>query len=103
MLGSVPSVLLGGVLLHRSGLRLLISGGLALAGLGLTLSVMTFAASLLALVTGLVISGLGLGAVIAVASTAIVGNARSRQAGMAAPLEEASWETSSIEAALPAC
>jgi len=98
MLGSVPTALLGGVILHRSGLRLLISGGLALAGLGLTLSVMTFAASLLALVTGLVISGLGLGAVIAVASTAIVGNARSRQAGMAASIEEVSWEFGNLTA-----
>src|SRR5699024_3239774 len=61
-------------------------------------SVMPIAAYLLALVTGLVISGLVLGAFIAVASTSIVGNARSRQAGMAASIEEVSWEFGNLTA-----
>lgn len=98
MLGAVPTALAGGAVLHRSGLRILISGGLALAGLGLALSVLTFASSLPALVTGLVITGLGLGAVIAVASTAIVGNAPARRAGMASSVEEVSWEFGNLTA-----
>ncbi|MGC5627015.1 MFS transporter [Georgenia sp. Z1344] len=90
--GSLPSGLLGGLLLHRLGLRVLVSGGLAVAGLGIVVSIMGTEMGLAIFVVGLVLTGLGLGASMSVASTAILGNAPPRRAGMAASVEEVSYE-----------
>lgn len=48
------------------------------------------------MVAGLLISGIGLGAVMSVASTAIVGNVSARRAGMASSVEEVSYEFGSL-------
>ncbi|KAB1646968.1 MFS transporter [Pseudoclavibacter endophyticus] len=109
--GTVPTSLLGGAFLHRTGLRLLIAGGFAVTVVGGIIAI----ASLPSLgdtagdapdpggavattpgfglfVAGLLVIGLGLGAVFAVASSAIIGNAPTSRAGMAAGVEEVSYE-----------
>lgn len=97
-LGTLPSGLLGGALLNRLGLRWLISGGLAVGGIGVLLAVFGQAFGIVWLVIGLVIAGGGLGATISVASTAIVGNAPAYRAGMAASIEEVAYEFGSLSA-----
>lgn len=97
-IGSLPSGLLGGAFLHRLGLRWLISGGLAMGGIGVLLAVFGQAFGIIWFVTGLVIAGGGLGATISVASTAIVSNAPAHRAGMAASAEEVAYEFGSLSA-----
>lgn len=90
---SLPLALFGGAVLHRVGLLVLIAGGVSVAAAGVV--VVVFAASqdsLTPLVVGLVISGIGIGASMSVASTAIMGNVPPHRAGMAASLEEVSYE-----------
>lgn len=95
-LGSLPTALLGGAFLHLTGLRVLIAGGLGVAVLGVVVAILGATSVFWLFVTGLVIVGAGLGAVMAVASTAIVGNAPVRRAGMAASVEEVSYEFGSL-------
>ncbi len=90
--GTLPSALLGGAFLHRVGLRPLISGGLALASAGVLLAAWGPQAGLGWLLCGLVLAGVGLGATISVASTAIVASAPARRAGMASSVEEVAYE-----------
>lgn len=97
-IGSLPSGLLGGALLHRLGLRWLISGGLAMGGIGVLIALFGQAFGIIWLVTGLVIAGGGLGATISVASTAIVSNAPAYRAGMASSVEEVAYEFGSLSA-----
>ncbi|OUZ12851.1 MFS transporter [Aeromicrobium sp. PE09-221] len=97
-LGSAPTALLAGGFLHRVGLRLLIAGGLAVTTIGLVLAVLTFDRALPAFVAALVVLGLGLGSVMGVASTAIVGNAPAHRAGMASSVEEVSYEFGNLTA-----
>lgn len=97
-LGSLPTALLGGAFLHRTGLLPLITGGLATAVLGVLIAVWGFDTALVWLVVGLVITGAGLGAAMSVASTAIVGNVPPRRAGMASSVEEVSYEFGSLTA-----
>lgn len=90
---SMPFALFGGAILHRAGLLLLIGGGIAGAALGTVITVIAaIYDSLPLLVVGLAIAGAGLGASMSVASTAIMGNVPPRRAGMAASLEEVSYE-----------
>lgn len=91
-LGSLPASLVGGATLHRLGLRILIAGGLGLAALGLLVARVGGVEDLGLFATGLVVTGVGLGLTMSVASTAIIGNAPARQAGMASSLEEVSYE-----------
>ncbi len=91
-LGCLPTALLGGAILHRVGLLPLIAGGLAIATVGVFLVGLSLHAGLTALIASLVLTGLGLGAVMSVASSAIVGNAPDHRAGMAASVEEVSYE-----------
>ncbi|AZE46015.1 Efflux pump transporter of major facilitator superfamily (MFS) [Pseudomonas chlororaphis] len=94
-LGCLPSALLGGTYLHRVGLLPLIVGGLLVAALGVF--IMCYDVNRLPwVIAGLTILGLGLGAVMAVASTAIVGNAPAHRAGMASSVEEVSYEFGSL-------
>ena len=94
--GSLPTGLLGGAFLHRVGLLALITGGLAVATGGVVVTVVGFQSSFGVLVLGLLVTGAGLGAALSVASTAIIGNVPVRRAGMAASLEEVSYEFGSL-------
>ena len=92
-LGSMPFALFGGAILHRVGLLMLIGGGLSAAAVGAALAVVSAVQdSLSLLVVGFVVIGAGLGASMSVASTAIMGNVPPRRAGMAASIEEVSYE-----------
>lgn len=91
-LGSLPTALLTGALLHRIGLLVSIAGGFALSVIGTVLIAVTFQSSFAWLVVALIVTGAGLGLVMGVASTAIVGNVPSRRAGMASSVEEVSFE-----------
>jgi len=91
-LGALPSALVGGAVLHRTGLLPLIGGGLLVALLGVLLAIVGLDLGLGWLVAGLALTGFGLGAVMSVASSAIVGNAPAQRAGMASSVEEVSYE-----------
>ncbi|WP_455033203.1 MFS transporter [Lautropia mirabilis] len=101
-IGTLPSSILGGLWLHHIGLRRLIAGGLAVGALGMLVAAQALPwhpSGLQAtheglgwLVTGLLLAGLGLGATISVASTAIVESAPPHRAGMASSVEEVSYE-----------
>lgn len=94
--GSLPTALLGGAFLHRIGLRYLISGGLAAAALAVLLTTWDITHGLGWLIVGMALTGAGVGAAMSVASTAIVGNAPVHRAGMAASVEEVSYEFGSL-------
>ena len=101
-IGTLPSSILGGLWLHHIGLRRLIAGGLAVGALGMLVAAQALPwhpSGLQAtheglgwLVAGLLLAGLGLGATISVASTAIVESAPPHRAGMASSVEEVSYE-----------
>lgn len=101
-IGTLPSSILGGLWLHRIGLRRLIAGGLAVGALGMLVAsqalpwhpsgLPTAHEGLGWLVAGLLLAGLGLGATISVASTAIVESAPPHRAGMASSVEEVAYE-----------
>ncbi|MFJ6095232.1 MFS transporter [Williamsia muralis] len=97
--GSLPTALLGGAFLHKTGLLPLISGGLAASVAGVVLVIVGVQEDLFGLlIAGLLVMGAGLGAAMSVASTAIIGNVSARRAGMAASLEEVSYEFGSLTA-----
>ena len=101
-IGTLPSSILGGLWLHRIGLRRLIAGGLAVGALGMLVAAQALPwhpsglpaahEGLGWLVAGLLLAGLGLGATISVASTAIVESAPPHRAGMASSVEEVAYE-----------
>lgn len=95
-LGCLPSALLGGAFLHRTGLRPLVAGGLFTGACGVLLARYGLQAGMPWMVTGLALLGLGLGAVMSVASSAIVGNVPAHRAGMASSVEEVSYEFGSL-------
>ncbi|CAG8870542.1 Antiseptic resistance protein [Pseudomonas fluorescens] len=95
-LACLPSALLGGALLHRVGLLPLIGGGLLVATVGVLVASQGLDLGLTWVVGGLVLLGLGLGAVMSVASSAIVGNAPANRAGMASSVEEVAYEFGSL-------
>lgn len=98
-LGALPSGLLGAAFLDTLGLRLIISGGLGVGAFGLLLSITAVATdTFILLVAGFIVTGLGLGGAFSVASSAIMGNAHPRKAGMAASVEEVSYEMGSLSA-----
>jgi len=97
-LGSLPTSLLAGALLHRIGLLVSIAGGFLISAVGSVLVAVAFQSSFGWLVAGLAITGAGLGLVFGVASTAIVGNVPSRRAGMASSVEEVSFELGGLVA-----
>ena len=91
--GAMPLSLLGGAVLHRTGLLVLIGGGIGLATLGAGITALAAARDTFSLlIIGLLVVGAGLGASMSVASTAIMGNVPPQRAGMAASLEEVSYE-----------
>ena len=99
--GSLPVGVLAGGLLHRTGARPLIGGGLLLGALGVlvTLLLTPGAVPLLGggrspawVVPGLVLAGAGLGIVMVAASAAIISGAPPHRAGMASSIESVSYE-----------
>ncbi|GAA2242396.1 MFS transporter [Promicromonospora sukumoe] len=97
-LGSLPSSLLGAAFLHVVGLRVLIGGGLAVGAVGVAGTLYGVHQGMPWLLAGLLVTGLGLGAAMSVASTAIIGNVPARRAGMASSVEEVSYEFGSLAA-----
>lgn len=95
-LGSLPTALIGGAFLHRIGLRILISGGLAVGTLAVVLAIWGLSQGIGWLIASLLLLGAGVGATFSVASTAIIGNAPVHRAGMASSVEEVSYEFGSL-------
>lgn len=95
--GSLITSILGGAILHKAGLRLLISGGLGLTTVGIVMTTIFFP-DVFSMLFGLFVTGMGLGFVMAVASTAIIGNVPHHEAGMASSVEEISYEVGSLTA-----
>lgn len=88
-----PFSILGGAFLHRVGFIPLIAGGFAAVALGVGLAAFFGAADHIpAFVAALALVGAGAGSIMSVSSTAIVGAASVRRAGMAAGVEEVSYE-----------
>ena len=97
-LGSLPGSLLSGAVLHRTGPRPLISGGLLVAAAGILSAVLLLPLGWGWLVAGLLVAGFGLGFVMSAASSAIMGSAPAHRAGMAASVEEVSYELGGLTA-----
>lgn len=95
-IGSLPTALLGGAILHRVGARMLVVGGLAIATVGMVASALLLQFGWGWLVVGLVVAGAGLGLVMGTASSVIVGNVPAHRAGMASSIEEVSYEFGSL-------
>lgn len=92
-LPAIPASVLGGAYLHRVGFRTLITGGFLVMASGLGLALWAFGHTpLWVFVTGFVMVGTGAGMVMSVSSTAIIGSAPQAKAGMAASVEEVSYE-----------
>jgi len=103
--GSLPVGVLAGGLLHRTGPRPLVGGGLLLGALGVLAALLLTpgAAPLLRggrspawVVPGLVLAGAGLGIVMVAASVAIISGAPPQRAGMASSIEGVSYELGSL-------
>lgn len=92
-LAALPMSALGGSILHRVGFLPLISGGLACMALGIGGAVWAAQQDHFALfLTGLAGAGMGAGLTMSVSSTAIIGAAPLHRTGMAAGVEEVSYE-----------
>lgn len=90
---AIPASILGGAYLHKLGFRTLISGGFLIIAAGLLVGVWAFLhAPLWVFVLCLVALGFGSGMVMSVSSTAIIDSAPESKAGMAASIEEVSYE-----------
>jgi MFS transporter, DHA2 family, multidrug resistance protein len=96
--GSLPTGLLGGAILHRTSLRLLVSSGFAISAAGVVVTVLGLWFGLGWVLAGLVVTGAGLGLPMSAASSAIVGNAPAHRAGMASSVEEVSYELGGLMA-----
>ena len=99
--GSLPVGVLAGGLLHRTGPRPLIGGGLLLGALGVLAALLLTPGAVPLLgggrspawvVPGLVLVGAGLGTVMVAASAAIISGAPPQRAGMASSIESVSYE-----------
>ncbi|GHC78034.1 MFS transporter [Nocardiopsis terrae] len=95
-LGALPVGVTVGALLYRLGARPVMGAGLLATALG-TAGVLASASAPLAwTVAGLLVMGAGTGAAMTAASAAIVGSAPAHRAGMAASVEEVSYELGSL-------
>jgi DHA2 family multidrug resistance protein-like MFS transporter len=103
--GSLPVGVLAGGLLHRTGMRPLIGGGLLLSALGVLAALLLTPGAVPLLgggrspawvVPGLVLAGAGLGTVMVAASAAIISSAPPQRAGMASSIESVSYELGSL-------
>lgn len=96
-LAAFPSSILGGANLHRVGFAPLIAGGFATITIGLVLSVWGINTSHFGVfLTSMLVAGFGVGMVMSVTSTAIIGSAPASRAGMASALEEVSYELGTL-------
>lgn len=96
-LAAFPASVLGGAKLHRVGFLPLIAGGFAGGALGALLLALGSAAGSFPLeILGLAVEGFAGGAVMSVASIAIIGAAPPHRSGMAAGVEEVSYEFGSL-------
>jgi DHA2 family multidrug resistance protein-like MFS transporter len=90
---AIPASVLGGAFLYKVGFRTLISGGFLVMALAVAVGVWAFLhAPLWVFVLCLVALGTGAGMVMSVSSTAIIDSAPASKAGMAASVEEVSYE-----------
>jgi DHA2 family multidrug resistance protein-like MFS transporter len=87
---------LAGLMLPRYGERSMIFGGLLLTGLGIGGLALLYQSSLVLQLVCLFIAGFGLGGVITAASTAIMLNAPEEKSGMAASIEDVSYELGGV-------
>ena len=81
-----------GLYLPRIGAARVLWGGMLLTGIGTTLYLLSFKMEPHIWLIGLMIMGFGVGAAMTAASTSIMGNAPEEKAGMAASIEEVSYE-----------
>lgn len=95
-LGALPVGVAVGALLYRVGTRPMIVAGLLTSAVGTVVVVLAASAPLAWTVAGLLVIGAGTGAAMTAASAAIVGNAPAHRAGMAASVEEVSYELGSL-------
>lgn len=92
-IAAVPTSTLGGATLHRVGFLPLISGGFVLMAAGVGAAFWAGRHDALWLfVVAMVFAGMGAGLAMSVASTAIIGAAPPHRSGMAASVEEVSYE-----------
>lgn len=97
--GSALTSVIAGARLHILGARRLVAGGLGIAAIGsLVVGLGGVVHSNIVLAFGLFIMGTGLGAVMSVASILMISNAPPHRAGMAASVEEVSYEFGSLSA-----
>lgn len=94
-IGALCTSVLGGAFAHKTGIRPLISGGMVIGAIGICMLIWGFP-STTAVVSSLLLSGMGLGMVMAVASAAIVGSVPHEVAGVASSVEEVSYEMGSL-------
>lgn len=97
-IGSLPTSMLAGALLHRTGPRIMVSSGLAIGGLGAILSTLATGSGWPWTAAAFLLSGAGLGLVFGVASSMVISSAPPERAGMAASVEEVSYELGSLTA-----
>ncbi|AKQ53567.1 MFS transporter [Bordetella hinzii] len=83
---------LAGWMLPRAGERRMLAGALLLSGLGAGAYLLVYEGSLAAQVSALALMGLGIGATMTAASGTIMQSAPADRAGMAASIEEVSYE-----------
>lgn len=95
-LGALPVGVVVGALLYRLGARPVIVAGLLASGAGTVIVLLATSAPLAWTVAGLLLIGAGAGASMTAASAAIIGNAPAHRAGMAASVEEVSYELGSL-------
>lgn len=98
-LAAFPASVLGGAFLHRIGFLPLIAGGFAGSVLGAAVLITGSAGGNMATeVIGLAVLGISLGSVMSVSSIAILGAAPMHRSGMAAGVEEVSYEFGTLVA-----
>ncbi|SDL92364.1 MFS transporter, DHA2 family, multidrug resistance protein [Corynebacterium mycetoides] len=95
VVASLPSSIIGGMILHRVGFVPLVSGGMMVAAAG-TLAAAANVENMPAFVIAMLCVGAGIGCVFSVASTAIVGSAPAHREGMAASVESISYEMGAL-------
>ncbi len=94
-IGALLTTVIGGSVAHKTGVRPLLSGGMLVATVGVCVLIWGFPEVSL-VVFSLVLIGMGLGLVMAVASSAIVGSVPHEVAGVASSVEEVSYEMGSL-------
>lgn len=95
--GALPTSIVGGMYLHVLGFRTLIAGGFTLMTVaGLMCIAGASTDTLWLFIAGMGLLGTGAGLAFAVTSTAIIGSAPRHRSGMAAAIEEVSYEFGSL-------